>query len=68
MNDHKGDLSHDEEKVHIVQDNSPAGHLRHLLNIGWAPDAPLIKKYVRDYDLYEELEVWIQINERLSRS
>ena len=68
MSDHKGDLSHNEEKVHIVQDNSPAGHLRHLLNIGWAPEAPLIKKYVRDYDLYEEFEKWIQTTALLSRS
>lgn len=27
--------------------STPEQHLRHLLNIGYAPDSPLIQKYLR---------------------
>jgi hypothetical protein len=35
--------------------STPAEHLRHLLNIGWMPYSPLIKKYVARNGLQEEL-------------
>jgi hypothetical protein len=53
----KGDLANeDAAKVHITQDNSPAAHLKHLLNIGWSPESPLIRKYVYKNGLEKELE------------
>lgn len=31
-------------------------HLRHLLNIGWLPNQPMIKDFVDKYGLYQELD------------
>ncbi len=39
---------------------SPAEHLQHLLNIGWAPNSPLIAKYVLKHSLQRVLEDIIQ--------
>jgi hypothetical protein len=33
-------------------------HLFHLLNIGWAPDSPLIQKFVRENGLTRDLNEW----------
>ena len=38
---------------------TPAEHLQHLLNLGWSPNSPLIKKYVYDNGLKGELEEWL---------
>ena len=37
---------------------APDGHLAHLLNIGWKPDSPLIRKYVAKHGLQELLLQW----------
>lgn len=43
-------------KAHVKEDNSPEAHLYHLLNIGWDKNAILIRKYVRKYNLFKELD------------
>jgi hypothetical protein len=35
---------------------TPAEHLEHLLNLGWSPNSPLIKKYVQNNGLKRLLE------------
>ncbi len=40
--------------------SSPEEHLKHLLKIGWDPQSPLIKKYVAENGLGEELVQWLQ--------
>ncbi len=38
--------------------STPAEHLLHLLNLGWAPASLLLQKYVAKYGLYNELTIW----------
>jgi hypothetical protein len=42
--------------------STPAEHLKHLLNIGWKPDSPLLQKFVFEHGLQRELEY--QVAER----
>lgn len=42
--------------------STPPDHLRHLLNIGWKPDSPLVQKFVTEHNLQRELEY--QVKER----
>jgi hypothetical protein len=42
---------------------TPAEHLEHLLNIGWAPSSLLIRKYVIKFGLQNELSQWQKNNE-----
>jgi len=44
------------------QSATPAEHLLHLLNIGWAPASPLIVKYVSENHLTRELNDWQALN------
>jgi len=53
----------DKQKTETAEDSemgrsnkdTPAGHLRHLINIGWAVDSPLIRKYIKKNNLQGEL-------------
>jgi hypothetical protein len=38
--------------------STPSEHLRHLLNIGWQPNAPLIQSYVTKHRLQAQLSEW----------
>lgn len=49
----------DAELGRSKQSTSPRAHLRHLLNIGWDPQSPLIQKYVRDHGLRQDLEGFV---------
>ena len=39
---------------------APKDHLRHLLNIGWNPQSPLIQKYVKEQGLKQVLDQLLQ--------
>ncbi len=43
--------------------SSPAEHLSHLLNIGWAASSLLVQKYVAKYGLHNELSQCQKNNE-----
>lgn len=43
--------------------NSPQEHLQHLLNIGWAPNSPLIRKYVAKKHLQQELKDYVSLRQ-----
>ena len=45
---------------------TPAEHLEHLLNIGWAPTSLLIRKYITQYGLQNELSQWQKNNENFA--
>lgn len=44
--------------------STPAEHLRHLLNIGWKQDSPLLQKFVMEHNLQRELEYQVQERKR----
>jgi hypothetical protein len=46
----------DAESSTLSKNSSSLDHLKHLLNIGWNPDTPLILKFVEKYGLEDELE------------
>lgn len=65
-------MSDNKETTHkatseTIQDSEPGRkyestkeeHLRHLLNIGWAVDSPLIQKYVTKNNLWQELKEYV---------
>ena len=45
---------------------TPAEHLEHLLNIGWSPTSLLVRKYVVQYSLQDELAQWQKNNENFA--
>ncbi len=45
----------DAEAGTLNKHGSPLDHLRHLLNIGWDPQTPLVLKFVEKHNLYDEL-------------
>ena len=44
---------------------TPPEHLGHLLNIGWASNSLLVRKYVAKYGLQDTLTQWLKNNENL---
>jgi hypothetical protein len=46
----------DSELGRSKQSVSPREHLKHLLKIGWEPQAPLIQKYIRENGLERVLD------------
>ena len=46
--------------------STPAEHLRHLLNIGWKPESPLLQKFVFEHNLQRELEYQVQERKKFS--
>jgi hypothetical protein len=52
----------DAESSTLSKNVSPLDHLKHLLNIGWRPDTPLILKFVDKYNLELELDELVKSN------
>lgn len=44
--------------------STPQEHLRHLLNIGWKPNSPLVMKFVSENGLQRDLEAWVARHKR----
>ena len=45
------ELNLDAESIARNKTYGPTDHLQHLLKIGWSPDSPLIKKYIKENNL-----------------
>ncbi len=45
----------DAESSTLNKNAGPLDHLRHLLNIGWSPNTPLIVKFVEKHGLDDEV-------------
>ncbi len=45
---------------------TPAEHLEHLLAIGWSPTSLLVRKYIIQYGLQNELAQWQKYNENFA--
>jgi len=54
----------DAELGRSKQSTQPRDHLRHLLNIGWDANSPLIQRYVSNHGLRQELEQLVLQNPR----
>jgi hypothetical protein len=54
----KTERAEDSEMGRHKYTSLPDAHLAHLLNIGWKPDSPLIRKYVQKHGLQELLLQW----------
>ena len=54
------DAVNDAELGRSKQSASPAEHLQHLLNVGWDPSSPLIRKYVLEHNLQKILEEYLR--------
>lgn len=46
----------DAESSTLNKQVGPVDHLRHLINVGWKPNQPIIQKFVEQYGLDEELK------------
>jgi len=45
----------DAESITRNKTYSAIDHLQHLLKIGWEPNSPLIKKFLKEYNLSDEV-------------
>lgn len=45
----------DAESSTLSKHGTPLDHLKHLVNIGWTADTPLIQNFVEKYNLHDEL-------------
>jgi len=53
----------DSELGRSKKSSTPAEHLVHLLNLGWASSSLLVQKYVAKFGLHNELAQWQKNNE-----
>ena len=60
------DVINEAELGRSKKSNSPSDHLQHLLGLGWAPESPLILKYVIKYRLQTQISEWEAAHPRIA--
>lgn len=49
----------DAEAGTLSKQGSAVDHLRHLINIGWRPEQPVVQRFIEEHGLSDELdEIW----------